>query len=670
MCAADHLDYASLFVTPLSTVAGPPANRGPLSSTGDMPGRSAPVLPENVTWITLLSRSSCGRMLPGFRGRTVPTGPPTFPPGKGVNEEMGSLFVRRTLLGNLALLVLVAFVATFATGAALPRYSEAAPTEDRNLQFQVDFTRPLAVQGRDLQWVSTPGQTAKRTLTDSTTVTIPIQVLTHTSFDTVLAALKILKDAGTVVDGLDGSKVSSAVYKVYNVVYGVVYYVYQFVYTWVYSAGLATGTNRDYELAFYSNGTKLSSIYLDLEPPPPRPTGGGAGAAAPAPPAVTPVDAGKVESTATTSTLTADATRVEQQAATQPKVELVVPQDLVRATNYVSVSADALAKAFDLGKPVVVGAGDLRLEIPPQAMDYKPLVGQGLTVRAEFSRAAVGVLPANYRAAGDAWDVTIRVLKGTEDKGGISSFLAKVTLALPYKADGLDENKLGLYRSTDGSWAYRVSKVDKARKQVMGWLTSLSRYAALAYEKTFADIATHWARNDIEVMAARHVVQGMPDGTFAPDAGVTRAQFAAFVTRCLGLEPGGAAGFSDVPANVWYAGVVAAAAKAGIVKGFEDGTFRPDEPITREQVAAMVTRALKVAGKEVALTPAERERLLAVFADRGAIGGWALDAVAVAVKEGIVRGRTVDTFAPQGTATRAEAVTMLKRLVTSVGWLS
>ncbi|MGQ9533560.1 MAG: S-layer homology domain-containing protein, partial [Desulfotomaculales bacterium] len=96
----------------------------------------------------------------------------------------------------------------------------------------------------------------------------------------------------------------------------------------------------------------------------------------------------------------------------------------------------------------------------------------------------------------------------------------------------------------------------------------------------------------------------------------------------------------------------------------------PDEPITREQVAAMVTRALRVAGKKVTLTPAERDQLLAVFADRGAIGNWALDAVAVAVKEDIVRGRTADSFAPQMGATRAEAVTMLKRLLTSVGWLS
>ncbi|MBC7105642.1 MAG: hypothetical protein H5T97_06870, partial [Firmicutes bacterium] len=64
------------------------------------------------------------------------------------------MFVKRALLGNLALLVLVAFVATFATGVALPRYGEAALTADPNLQFQVDFTRPLAVQGSN-GWVNT-----------------------------------------------------------------------------------------------------------------------------------------------------------------------------------------------------------------------------------------------------------------------------------------------------------------------------------------------------------------------------------------------------------------------------------------------------------------------------------------------------------------------------------
>ncbi len=565
---------------------------------------------------------------------------------------MGVLYRNRPLLGNVGLVLFVAFLAM----VLFPAY---APAGDQ-MSFYVRQTYP----GTTPEWVSVDG-TAQLVTDDSlasTAVEIAIVPLTEQDFQAMLPNLWFtIKRGDQVVATVYANQAT------YEQVYVGVYAGYKLVYQWAYAFSQLPSLPQSFTLTVYCDGQQKAGFTLQVDRPPAPPTGGGGGGGVTE--TTTPVDAGTVKSTATTSTLTADAARVEQLAATQPRVELVVPADLVKATNYVVVSADALAKVFDAGKPVVVGAGDVKLTIPPQAMDYEPLVGQDLTVRAEFGRADVGTLPASYRAAGDAWDVAIRVLKGTEDKGGISSFLAKVTLALPYKADGLDENKLGLYRSTNGSWAYRVSKVDRANKQVVAWLASLSRYAALAYEKTFADIATHWARNDIEVMAARHVAQGMPDGTFAPDAGVTRAQFAAFVTRCLGLEPGGAAGFSDVPANAWYAGVVAAAAKAGIVKGFEDGTFRPDEPITREQVAAMVTRALKVAGKEVTLTPAERDRLLAVFADRGAIGDWALDAVAVAVKEGIVRGRAVDSFAPQAGATRAEAVTMLKRLLTSVGWL-
>ncbi|MGQ9533299.1 MAG: S-layer homology domain-containing protein [Desulfotomaculales bacterium] len=567
---------------------------------------------------------------------------------------MGVLYRNRPLLGNVGLLLFVAFLAM----VLFPAY---APAGDQ-MSFYVRQTYP----GATPEWVSVGG-TAQLVTDDSlasTAVEIAIVPLTEQDFQAMLPNLWFtIKRGDQVVATVYANQAT------YEQVYVGVYAGYKLVYQWAYAFSQLPSLPQSFTLTVYCDGQQKAGFTLQVDRPPERESVGGGPSGGPSVTTRT-VDTGTVESTTTTSTLTADAAKVEQLAATQPQVELVVPQDLVKGTNRVAVSADALAKAFDAGKPVVVGAGDAKLTIPPQAMDYKPLVGQGLTVRTEFAKADVGTLPASYRAAGDAWDVAIRVLKGTEDKGGISSFLAKVTLALPYKADGLDENKLGLYRSTDGSWAYRVGKVYRAGKQVIAWLTSLSRYAALAYEKTFADVATHWARNDIEIMAARHVVQGMPDGTFAPDAGVTRAQFAAFVTRCLGLEPGGAAGFSDVPANAWYAGVVAAAAKAGIVKGFEDGTFRPDEPITREQVAAMVTRALAVAGKEVTVTPAEREQLLAAFADRGAIGGWALDAVAVAVKEGIVRGRTVDTFAPQAGATRAEAVTMLKRLVTSAGWLS
>ncbi|MDR7551281.1 MAG: S-layer homology domain-containing protein, partial [Armatimonadota bacterium] len=109
------------------------------------------------------------------------------------------------------------------------------------------------------------------------------------------------------------------------------------------------------------------------------------------------------------------------------------------------------------------------------------------------------------------------------------------------------------------------------------------------------------------------------------------------------------------------------AVKAGVVTGMGDGTFRPNDRITREQMAVMVARALRSAGKS---TAADRvDRILAGFSDKSRISGWARDGVAAAADAGIVKGRDGGAFAPADNATRAEAAAMLKRYLGSVGQL-
>jgi hypothetical protein len=122
--------------------------------------------------------------------------------------------------------------------------------------------------------------------------------------------------------------------------------------------------------------------------------------------------------------------------------------------------------------------------------------------------------------------------------------------------------------------------------------------------------------------------------------------------------------FSDVKPDDWYYKELQSAVNAGLVNGFEDGTFKPDDPATREQVAAMVSRALRAKGKAGvggALTATQAEALLSAFADRTAVSAWAVSDLALAVNEGMVRGQTANTVAPQSDATRAEAATVIAR---------
>jgi hypothetical protein len=96
-----------------------------------------------------------------------------------------------------------------------------------------------------------------------------------------------------------------------------------------------------------------------------------------------------------------------------------------------------------------------------------------------------------------------------------------------------------------------------------------------------------------------------------------------------------------------------------LISGFEDGTFQPDANITREQMVAMIARALKLGGKEVQANTLVLDK----FLDRGDIAGWAKDAAAQTLSAGIVQGTTDSTFTPKENTTRAQAAAMLKRML-------
>jgi pectate disaccharide-lyase len=218
-----------------------------------------------------------------------------------------------------------------------------------------------------------------------------------------------------------------------------------------------------------------------------------------------------------------------------------------------------------------------------------------------------------------------------------------------------------LYDPESGEMTFvpAVFEVVDGKTQVKIMRPGNSIYTVVNSSKSFADLNGHWSKKDVELLASKLVVNGMTDTTFAPDNRITRAEFAALLTRSLGLTAGTTVQFKDVSSQSWYAKSVSAAVKAGLVEGFEDGTFRPNDSITREQMAVMIARALKVAGKNVAADDSQ----LSKFADKGSLSSWAKDAVAQAGKVGIINGTTDTTFEPSAFASRAEAAVMLKRLL-------
>ncbi len=165
-----------------------------------------------------------------------------------------------------------------------------------------------------------------------------------------------------------------------------------------------------------------------------------------------------------------------------------------------------------------------------------------------------------------------------------------------------------------------------------------------------------WYAGAVERVCAAGLMNGTGPGTFSPGGTVTRGQIAAILHRLAGEPVVRGSSFSDVPASAYYGGAVAWAARRGIVEGFSDGTFRPDLPVSRQQLAVILWR---YAGLEKADSGARAS--LRGFPDAGEVGGYAREAMGWALAEGILQGTGDGTLQPQGRAARGQTAVLLER---------
>ncbi|KAB2336745.1 S-layer protein [Cytobacillus depressus] len=180
------------------------------------------------------------------------------------------------------------------------------------------------------------------------------------------------------------------------------------------------------------------------------------------------------------------------------------------------------------------------------------------------------------------------------------------------------------------------------------------------------DITGHYFEKDMRVLIAKNILGGYGPGVYKPNQTVTRAEFAALVVRTLELQPVEAAEFSiasaaeplfkDVKPGEWYFAAVDAAVKAGIVGGYPDQTFLPNKEITRQEMAAMIMRALST--RSVYSMPATLD-----FKDVDKINPIFKDAIQRLVFLNIMSGNADQTFGPQTKTTRGQTAAVLNRMV-------
>jgi|GEM_PF-2377595 len=184
--------------------------------------------------------------------------------------------------------------------------------------------------------------------------------------------------------------------------------------------------------------------------------------------------------------------------------------------------------------------------------------------------------------------------------------------------------------------------------------------AAAGLSGRFTDIGASWAKDDIAYGLEQGLFSGVSHSLFGPEAGMTRAMFAAVMARLdqADLADYTKSVFSDADIASWYGPPVAWATENGIIRGVGRGMFAPDRLITREEMAALLFRYAKFAGAST-----ERRGDLGAFADGLTVSDWAAESVSWAIAEQFIRGTNNRLLDPQGTATRAEVAAILRRFL-------
>ena len=231
------------------------------------------------------------------------------------------------------------------------------------------------------------------------------------------------------------------------------------------------------------------------------------------------------------------------------------------------------------------------------------------------------------------------------------------------------------FSNTDGSFRHTAGGEanEMATEQALYALAALKQAAngkslykmeQPVQDGRFRDIVGHKNREAIEALAEQGVINGMTQDTFAPDAGLTRAQFCAIVVRALGLTEEKTQAFTDVLQADWFCGFVGAASSAGIVNGVGNGKFAPQGAITREQAATMLARASKSLG--LSGQAKQPDTALAKYPDAAKAQAYAADALAFCAENGILEADRTE-LKPAEAICRGEVAQMVWNLLKAAG---
>ncbi|WP_276358068.1 S-layer homology domain-containing protein [Cohnella caldifontis] len=253
----------------------------------------------------------------------------------------------------------------------------------------------------------------------------------------------------------------------------------------------------------------------------------------------------------------------------------------------------------------------------------------------------------------------------------VDKFSSYVQREIPLP-DGTDPSKIttGVVVEPDGTVRHVPTKVILIDGKYYAKINSLtnSTYAVVWHPLEFGDVSNHWAKEAVNDMGSRMIIEGIGNGLFHPDRDITRAEFVAIIVRALGLKlESGTSVFSDVKESDWYGSAINTAYAYHLAGGFEDGTFRPNDKVTREQAMVILSKAMAITGLKAKLSVHSVDAALRPYTDAAVVSAWAQSSIADCLQAGIVSGRSGTALAPKDSITRAEVAAMVERLLQKSG---
>lgn len=365
-----------------------------------------------------------------------------------------------------------------------------------------------------------------------------------------------------------------------------------------------------------------------------------------------------------------------QQAGSGGAVTIELPSAAGEAGTALELPGQALSKITGEGMGLIITTGTRTVEFSAGAFALSGETSSRVRIvlNAAWSAEAKSTVEqsvradSDYKPTGVVLSVVVQVIVGDQVKE-IHQLdrPATVSIRLTSEQEKLISSEMAGVYYVNGQGAEYVP--GKLGGGVFTFTAEhFSYYAILEYNKTFLDLAGHWAEQAVKALAAKHIVTGVDARHYAPNRSITRAEFVTLVMRTV-AEVQTASGegtpssvgseglFKDVAPGRYYAEAVAQAARLGIVSGY-NGAFRPNDPITREEAVVSLVRAAETMNT-AAVAGGQKPP---VFADAQDISAWAVKAVDQAWSQGWIQGDG-SRFNPRHDLTRAEVAAMLRRLL-------